>query len=694
MKTSRRDFLKVSGAAGAGLVLAFQLPSSLQAQATAAKPFVPNVWLQIESSGKVTITCHKSEMGQGVRTSLPMIVAEELDVDFATVIVKQAMGDSKKYGQQLTGGSTSVRTSMEKLRAAGATARAMLIAAAAKQWGVAPSACHTSSGSVLGPAGKRAGYGSLADAAAKLPVPKDVKLKDPKDFKIIGRPLPRTDVAEKVNGKAEFGIDVRLPGMLIASIARCPVFGGKVAKFDATKAKAVPGVKNVVQVPAGVAVVGDSYWSAHQGREVLEITWDEGKHAAMNSAGIRDRFAELGKGPGQVGQKEGDAASALNQAAHKLDAAYEVPFLAHATMEPMNCTASVKGQDVEVWAPTQFPEMLRETGSSLLDVKPEQIKVHVTYLGGGFGRRAEPDYALDALAVSKQIGAPVKVVWSREDDMQHDWYRPASLHLLAGGVDAKGQLVAWMHRVVAPSIGGQRGWVKEGALDEDALECAVKTPYAVPNVLVEYVMANTGVPAGWWRSVYSSQNALATECFMDELAAAAKRDPLEFRLAHANARTAAVLKLAAEKAGWGKPAAGRTQGIAAAFSFGTYVAHVVEISMDGNLPRVHRVVSAVDCGMAVNPAIIEAQIMSGVVYGLSGMRAAITIQNGRVQQSNYHDYEIPRLNEVPAVEVHLVKSSEKPGGIGEPGLPPLAPAVLNAMATATGKRVRKLPLTA
>ncbi len=694
MKTTRRDFLKVSGAAGAGLVLAFHLPSRLQAQSAAAKPFAPNVWLQIDPSGKVTITCHKSEMGQGVRTSLPMMVAEELDCDFASVHVVQAMGDHQKYGQQLTGGSTAVRTSMEKLRTAGATARAMLVAAAAKQWGVAASACHTDSGFVVGPAGKRAGYGTLADAAAKLPVPKDVKLKDPKNFKIIGRPLPRTDLAEKVHGKAEFGMDVRLPGLLVANIARCPVFGGKVAKFDATKAKAVPGVKHVVQVPSGVAVVGDSYWSALKGREALDITWDEGKHATMSSAGIHERFAELAEGDAQVGQKDGDAASALNGAAHQVNATYEVPFLPHATMEPMNCTASVKGQTAEVWAPTQFPEMLQETGSSLLGGKPEQVKVHITFLGGGFGRRAMPDYALDALAVSKEIGAPVKVVWSREDDMQHDWYRPASLHLLAGGVDASGKLVAWKHRVVAPSIGSQFGWVKEGALDEDALECAVKTPYTVPNVLVEYVMANTGVPAGWWRSVYSSQNALATECFMDELAAAAKRDPLEFRLAHANARTAGVLKLAAEKAGWGKPAARRTQGIATAFSFGSYAAHVVEVSMDGNLPRVHRVVSAVDCGMYVNPAIIEAQIMSAVVYGLSGMRSAITIDKGRVQQSNFHDYEIPRFNEVPTVEVHLVKNSEKPGGIGEPGLPPLAPAVLNAMAAATGKRVRKLPLTA
>ncbi|MBZ5646681.1 MAG: xanthine dehydrogenase family protein molybdopterin-binding subunit [Acidobacteriia bacterium] len=693
MKTTRRDFLKVTGAAGAGLVIGFHLPSSLQAAPNDPAAFEPNVWLQIDPAGKVTITCAKSEMGQGVRTSLPMIVAEELDADFAHVAVKQAMGDPK-YGQQLTGGSTSVRTSLEKLRKAGATARAMLVAAAAKEWSVDAGACHTDKGFVTGPGGKRASYGSLAAAAAKLPVPKNVKLKDPKDFKIIGQPLPRTDLGEKVSGKAQFGIDVRLPGMLVANIARCPVFGGKVAKFDAAKAKAVPGVKHVVQVSSGVAVVGDSYWSAHKGREALEITWDEGPHARMNSADISQRFAELAKGEANVGEKHGDAGSALSQAAQKIEATYEVPFLAHATMEPMNCAASVKGNDIEVWAPTQFPENLREQGSSLLDVKPEQIKVHVTFLGGGFGRRAESDYALDALAVSKAISAPVKVVWSREDDMQHDWYRPASYHVLSGGLDAKGKLVAWKHRVVAPSIGGQRGWVKPGALDKDALDAAVELRYSIPNLLVDYVMANTGVPAGWWRSVYASQNALATESFIDELAAAAKTDPLEFRLAIANPRAAGVLKLAAEKAGWGKPAGGRAQGIAMAFSFGTYVAHVAEVSLEHGIPRLRRVVAAVDCGMYVNPAIIEAQIMSAVVFGLSGMRSAITVQNGRAQQSNFHDFEVPRLNDVPNVEVHLVKSGEKPGGIGEPGLPPLAPAVLNAMAAATGKRVRKLPLSA
>lgn len=693
MKTTRREFLKVTGTAGAGLVIAFHLPPSLHANPADTPSFEPNVWLRIDPAGKVTITCHKSEMGQGVRTSLPMIVAEELDADFSSVSVKQAMGDPK-YGQQLTGGSSSVRGSMEKLRKAGATARAMLVAAAAKQWGAEPSACHTEKGSVVGPGGKRASYGSLAAAAAKLPVPADVKLKDPKDFKIIGQPLPRTDLADKVNGKAQFGIDVRLPGMLVANIARCPVFGGKVAKFDAAKAKAVPGVKHVVEVKSGVAVVGDSYWSALKGRQALEITWDEGAHANMSSAQISQHFAELAKGEAHVGEKHGDAAGALSQAAQKVEATYEFPFLAHATMEPMNCAASVSGDQVEVWAPTQFPEMVRDVGSDVLGIKKEQMKIHVTYLGGGFGRRAEVDFALDAMQVSKAIGAPARVVWSREDDMQHDWYRPASYHALRGGVDANGKLVSWSHRVVAPSIGGQRGWVKEGALDKDALDAAMELPYKVPNLLVEYVMANTGVPAGWWRSVYASQNSAATESFVDELAASAKKDPLEFRLAMANPRAAGVLKLAAGKAGWGKPAPGRSQGIAVAFTFGSYVAQVAEVEMRGGSPRLRRVVSAVDCGMYVNPAIIEAQVMSAVVYGLSGMRSAITVQNGRVQQTNFVDYEVPRLNEVPTVEVHIVKNGEKPGGIGEPGLPPLAPAVLNAMAAATGKRIRKLPLTA
>ena len=693
MKTTRRDFIKVSGAAGAGLVLAFQLPEALSAAPATEKPFAPNVWLQIDPQGKVTITCHKSEMGQGVRTSLPMMVAEELDADFSSVQVKQAMGDPK-YGQQLTGGSSSVRGSMDKLRKAGATARAMLITAAAKRWNVQPSACRTESGLVIGPGTRRAAYGSLASEAAKLPVPKDVKLKDPKDFRIMGKPLPRTDVPEKVNGKAEFGIDVKLPGMVFANVARCPVFGGKVAKFDDSKAKTVPGVKRIVQIDSGVAVVGDSYWSALKGREALQITWDEGKNAGMSSAQISQRLAELAKGEAHTGEKKGDAAAALSKAAHQVEATYEFPFLPHATMEPMNCVAHVQGDAVEIWAPTQFPEMLLNVGPQPVGVDKNKMKIHVTYLGGGFGRRAMPDFVIDTMQVSKAVGAPVKVVWSREDDMQHDFYRPASYHALRGGVDQSGKLVAWQHRVVAPSIGAQMGWVKEGSLDKDALDAAMELPYDIPNLLVEYVMANTGVPAGWWRSVYASQNSAATEAFMDELAAAAGKDPLEFRLAIADSRAAAVLKLAADKAGWGKPAAGRKQGIAMANTFGTYVAQVAEVEMQGTTPRVKRVVAAVDCGMYVNPAIIEAQIMSAVVYGLSGMRSAITVQNGRVQQSNFHDYEIPRLNEVPTVEVHIVKNGEKPGGIGEPGLPPFAPAVLNAMAAATGKRVRKLPLNA
>ncbi len=690
MNTSRREFLKVSSAAGAGLAIAFHLPSALQGAAT-EKAFQPNVWLEIAPSGKVTITCAKAEMGQGVRTSLPMLVAEELDTPFDRITVVQAMADSK-YGQQLTGGSTSVRGSMETLRKAGATARAMLVAAAAKDWRVPAAMCQTENGFVVGPKGKRASYGSLADAAAKLPVPQEVKLKDSKDFKVVGQPLLRTDVPEKVSGKAEFGIDVRLSGMLVANIARCPVFGGKLAKFDATKAKAVPGVKQVVEVPSGIAVVGDSYWSVHQGRDALEITWDEGPNADMNSAAIGDRFAELSKGIALIGENKGDAASRYFETAQKIQATYEFPFLAHATMEPMNCTASVKPDTIEVWAPTQFPEMIREAGSELLGVKPEQIKVHVTYLGGGFGRRAEPDFALEALAVSKAAGAPVKVVWSREDDMQHDWYRPASYHVLTAGVDTAGNLVAWTHRVVAPSIGGQRGWVKEGTLDKDALDCAMDLRYNIPNIFIDYVMANTGVPVGYWRSVYASQNAAATEAFLDEVASLAKKDPLEFRLAIADPRAAGVLKLAADKAGWGKTTEGRALGIAMAFSFGSYVAQVAEVSVDGGVPRVQRVVAAVDCGMYVNPTIIEAQIMGAVVFGLSGMRSAITIQNGRAQQSNYHMFEVPRMTDVPKVEVYLVKSMEKPGGIGEPGLPPLAPAVLNAIAAASGTRIRKLPL--
>jgi isoquinoline 1-oxidoreductase beta subunit len=588
--------------------------------------------------------------------------------------------------------------SWEPLRKAGAQARAMLIAAAAESWGVAPASCRTENGAVLHSAsGRRARYGSLAEAAAKLPVPDKPPLKHVKDFRIVGKSLPRLDIPAKVDGSAHFGIDVRVPGMLFAVVARCPVFGGKPARFDATRAKAVKGVRAVTPISSGIAVVADSTWAAMEGRKALDITWDEGPHASLTSAEISRRFAKLATGPAAVARHDGDAEAALKRAARRLEAVYEVPFLAHATMEPMNATADIRHGSCEVWAPTQFPSMAQEVAGKIAGVPAEKVVVHITLLGGGFGRRTEGDFVADAVEASKAVGAPVQVLWTREDDMQHDVYRPASYHVLRAGLDADGRLIAWTHRVVAPSIRGQGGEKLEGGLDRGAVDGAVDLPYAIPNLRVDYVMANTPVPVGYWRSVYASQTAFANECFLDEIANAAGKDPVELRrdLLRNAPHHKAVLELVAEKSGWGKPlAAGRFRGLAVHKSFHTYVAEVAEVSLEKDgTPRVHRVVCAIDCGLAVNPAGIASQMQSGIVYGLSAaIRGKITVDKGRVQQSNFDDYQPLRFGEMPHVEAYIVPSTAPPTGTGEPGLPPIAPAVANAVSAARGQRVRKLPM--
>jgi CO/xanthine dehydrogenase Mo-binding subunit len=472
-----------------------------------------------------------------------------------------------------------------------------------------------------------------------------------------------------------------------------------VARFDATRAKAVKGVRAVAPISSGVAVIADSTWAAMEGRKALDVTWNEGPHAALTSAEISRRFARLAAGPAAVAREEGDAEAALKRAARKLEAVYEVPYLAHATMEPMNATAYVRPGSCEVWAPTQFPSMAQQVAGKIAGLPPEKVTVHITLLGGGFGRRAEADYVADAVETSKAVGAPVQVLWTREDDMQHDVYRPASYHVLRAGLDADGRLIAWTHRVVAPSIGGQRGEKLEGGLDTSAVDGAADLPYAIPNLRVDYVMANTAVPTGYWRSVYASQTAFANECFLDEIAAAAGKDPVELRRALLNKAPhhKAVLELVAEKSGWGQPLpAGRFRGLAVHGSFHSCVAEVAEVSLakDGT-PQVHRVVCAIDCGLPVNPAGVASQMQSGIVYGLSAaLRGKITIDKGRVQQSNFDDYQVLRFNEMPQVEVHIVPSSEAPTGTGEPGLPPIAPAVANAVSAARGQRVRKLPILA
>jgi isoquinoline 1-oxidoreductase beta subunit len=706
----RRDFLKKSSAAGTGLVLGFYLPGKFEALAAAppAEPSALNAWVRIAPDDTVTLVIDKSEMGQGIITALAMLLAEELEFDWKKVKTEFAPAApayfNPLFGLQGTGGSTSVRASWEPLTKAGAAAREMLVAVAAQQWYVEPSECHVENGAVVHNAsGKRLGYGALAERAAKLPVPVNPKLKDPKEYKYIGKPTKRLDTALKVNGKAEFGIDVhaRFPHMQHAVVARCPVFGGKVKSFDDSKAKAVRGVKQVLQISTGVAVVADNTWSAMQGRRALQITWDEGPNAANSSEAIRKLYVSAAEKPGAIARKDGDADAALATAVKKVEAGYEVPFLAHATMEPMNCAADVRADGCDIYAPTQFQTFNQMTGAKITGLKPEQVRIHTTFLGGGFGRRAEQDFIAEAVEISKATSAPVQVTWSREDDIQSDFYRPAAYSKLVAGLDADGWPVAWKSRIVGPSIMSRffPGSVKNG-IDESSVEGQANSKYGIPNFLVEYALTEAGVPVGFWRSVGNSHNGFITECFVEELAKAGGKDPFEFRrklLANAP-RHRGVLELAAEKAGWGQPLpAGRTRGIAVVESFGSYVAEVAEVSVNrkSGEVKVHRVVCAVDCGRYVNPDTITAQMEGAIVYGLTAaLKGQITIAKGRVQQSNFHDYEMLRLNETPKIEVHIVQSTEGPGGVGEPGTPPIAPAVCNGIFAATGKPIRRLPIRA
>jgi len=700
---TRREFLTVSAASGAGLIIGMYLPAAVRADLASADPpgpFAPNAWLRIDPAGTVTVTVAKSEMGQGVLTSLPMIVAEELDADWSHIRYEQAIADDR-YGSMGTGGSRSVRGGWQTLREAGAAARMMLVAAAARQWEVDPSACTTDSGAVHHRAsGRSVSYGALAGKASGMTLPSRVELKNPKDFRIIGRRTLRLDTPPKVDGSGKFGIDVRLPGMLYATVVHAPVFGAAVKSFNPAKAKALPGVKEVVKIETGIAVIARSTWEAFQGRDALEITWDEGNGALASSATIAESLREASTREGAVAEKSGDPAAALDHAAVKIEAAYDAPFVPHATMEPMNCTAAVGKGSCEIWAPTQAPQGAQHEAASVLGIPVSSVTVHTTLLGGGFGRRLQTDYVKDAVLCSKAAGAPVKMTWPREEDMQHDFYRPVSRHVLSGGVDASGKAVVLTHRVVAPSMGDQRqpGSLKDG-LDRGAVEGAVKSVYDIPNFLVEYVLARTPVPIGAWRSVFPSQTVFALECFIDELAAAAGKDPVAFRLAmtEKTPRAHGVIALAAEKSGWSQPPPrGVFRGIACgppAF-FGSYVAHVAEVSLTAERKvRLLRIVTAVDCGTAVNPESIEAQMEGAIIYGLSAaMKEEITIEKGRVVQSNFDDYPLLTIDEMPKVEVHIVESTAPPDGIGEPGLPPIAPAVANAVSAATGKRVRSLPI--
>jgi isoquinoline 1-oxidoreductase beta subunit len=723
--TTRRAFLKTGAAGGAALVVGFRFsPDALAQEAQEKKKPNPfDAWVHIDKSGTVTLITAKSEMGQGALTAMPMILAEELEVDWNGVRVEQAPTDPSIYDHG-TGGSGSVAGSWLPLRQAGAAAREMLVRAAATAWNVEPATCRAEKGFIVhGPRRRRLAYGELVEAASKLPVPdfNKVPLKNPDDFHIVGQSIARTDIPSKVDGSARFGIDVRVPGLLYAVVARCPTFGGKAARFDATKAKAIAGVRHVIEIPAveagahtagGIAVVADSTWAAMQGRKALQIDWDHGPHASESSQTLRQASETIAAQPGKVVRNEGDAAATLAGAEQKVEAVYELPFQAHATMEPMNCTVDIRADRAEAWSPTQAPDWTRSAIAQVTGLPPPSINVHTTLMGGGFGRRYQADFVVEAAQVGKAVGAPVQLLWTREDDMQHDFYRPFAYHRLSGAVDAKGNAVAWYHRIVSTSI--RSFWDPPDRVKPEASEIggAVDLAYAVPNLRVEYAPVPSGVPVAWWRSVEASLNAFVVEGFIDELAAAAKADPLAFRQrllaeprmikqppdsesALDTRRFKGVLDLVAAKAGWGSPLpAGRGRGIAGAFSFDSYVAEVAEVSVDkAGLPHVHRVVCAVDCGRAVNPDGVRAQVESAVVYGLSAaLKGAITIAGGRAEQSNFHDFEVMRIQEMPVVEVHLVASTERPTGIGEPGLPPAAPAVANAIFAATGKRLRRLPI--
>ena len=703
----RRDFLKVGAAAGGGLVLGFHLPFGGEAVARAAgKPFAPNAFIRIGADDLVTVVVGKAEMGQGVFTALPMLIAEDLEADWTKVRVESAPVDPAynhpAFGMQMTGGSTSVWSSWEQMRKAGATAKAMLIAAAAATWKVDPSSLRAEKGFVIHDASsRRLSFGALAETAATMTPPKDVVLKDAKDFKIVGKPTRRLDTPEKVNGKAQFGLDVTVPGMLVALIQRPPVFGGKALKVDDTKTKAVPGVIAIGQPSFGVVVVAKGFWAAKKGRDALQVQWDDGPNAALSTDALREEFRALAKTPGVVAKKEGDAAAVLAGAAKKLEAEYEVPYLAHAMMEPLNCVVDLRPDSCEIWTGTQFQTMDRAAAAEVAGLKPEQVQIHTTLLGGGFGRRATPrsDFIREAVEIAKVVKAPVKVMSTREDDIKGGFYRPMWHDRIAAGLDAGGKPVAWTHTIVGQSIlaGTPFESMVKGGIDDASVEGAADLAYAVPNLYVDLHSPRPGVPVLWWRSVGHSHTAFVVESFIDELAHAAGKDPFEYRraLLGSQPRHKGVLELAAAKAGWGKPLpAGRARGIAVHASFGSFVAQVAEVSMSprGQV-KVHRVVAAVDCGQYVNPDTIAAQIEGGVAFGLSAaLHGQITLKGGRVVQSNFHDYEVLRLNEMPEVEVHIQPSGEKPGGVGEPGVPPVAPAVANAIFALTGSRVRRLPI--
>src|SRR5467141_3201928 len=708
----RRECLKIGAAVGGGLLVSWHMPLSSAAarKAGAAENQVAlNAFVRIGTDESVTVISSHSEMGLGIYTSLPMLLNEELEADWSKIRVEAAPVDKvynhPAFGMQMTGGSTTSPAEWERYRKMGALARTVLVAAAAQQWKVDVASCQVDKGVVVHRAtGKRATYGSLASAASQLTPPAEVKLKDAKSFTLIGKPTRRLDTPSKTNGSAQFGLDVSLPGMLTAVVARPPVFGGKATKFDASEALKVPGVKAVEQVESGVAVIAERFWPAKVGRDKLVVEWDLGPNAELSTEQMLRDFAEQAKSPGAIAKKTGDPEGALKTAAKTITAEYDVPYLAHAMMEPLNCVVDLRTDSCEIWTGTQFETVDRANAAKVAGLPPEKVQIHTTLLGGGFGRRANPasDFVVEAMHVAKVAKAPVKVVWTREDDLAGGWYRPMWHDRFSAGLDAQGNPVAWTHTIVGESILAgtlfEAFGIKDG-VDSASVEGAADILYGIPNLQVDLHSPKIGVPVQWWRSVGHSHTGFSVEGFVDEMAHAGKKDPYQLRrtLLAKQPRMLALLDLVAQKGNWGKPLpAGHGRGIATHFSFDTYVAQVIEASVEknGNV-RVHRVVCAVDCGRVINPDIVKAQMEGGIIFGLTAaLKTEITLENGRVQQHNFYDYPMLRIFETPEIEIHIMPSEENPTGVGEPSVPPVGPALTNAIFAATGKRIRRLPIRA
>ncbi len=716
---SRRTFIKATALVAGGLIIGFTIPYAKRflmpgsvADATpdaakdASKLPAPNAFLRIGSDNTITVMLAHSEMGQSIWTTLPMLIAEELDADWSKIKVEHASAAPEyahtAYGLQITGGSSTTWSEFDRYRQAGALTRELLLNAAATELGVSADSLKTENGFVIS-GDKKLSYGELAEAAAKLETPKTIMLKDPKDWKIIGKATKRLDGPEKINGTAIFGQDIHFDGLMIAMVARSPVFGGTVKSYDATAAKQIKGVKNVVQVPTGIAVIADNYWAAKTGREALKIDWDLGENASLDSTALLAEYKKLAATTGLIAAKAGDNKAVMAKAEKFVEAEYALPYLAHSPMEPLNCAVKIDKDSCEIWTGTQMQGTDQAAAAKIIGLKPEQVKIHTLFLGGGFGRRANPaaDFVSEAVQVAKAAGVPVKTVWSREDDVKGGYYRPMYVHKAKIALDANGMPAAWEHVAVGQSImlgtPFEAFQIKDG-VDATSVEGTADSPYLknIPNHQVSLHTVKSSVPVLWWRSVGHSHTAFVMESLIDELAHTAKKDPLEYRraLLKGHPRHLAALNLAAEKADWDKPLAkGVFRGIAVHESFGSFVAQVAEVSVTDGEVKVHRIVSAIDCGLAVNPDSLKAQMESSVSFGLgAAMQSEITFKDGKVVQSNFHDYQVMRMANMPKVEVYIVQSTEKMGGVGEPGLPPVAPAVTNAIFAATGKRIRTLPI--